>query len=67
MAVSIEESAVGDPGVVDCSVAGMPATGEFRCAACGYGAVIHRVLPLCPMCGGTVWEPRGARASRSLS
>lgn len=48
-----------DPGFVEFAVAGTELTGEFRCADCGYGAVIHRALPLCPMCGGSVWEKRG--------
>jgi hypothetical protein len=30
--------------------------GEFHCAECGYGVTVYRVLPLCPMCGGTQWE-----------
>jgi hypothetical protein len=47
-----------DSGFVEFEVAGTPASGEFRCADCGYGAVIHRVLPQCPMCGGTIWESR---------
>jgi hypothetical protein len=45
------------------AVAGSPAAGEFRCADCGYGAVVQRVLPQCPMCGGTVWESRGPLGS----
>lgn len=39
--------------------AGAEISGEFRCAECGYGAVVQRVLPPCPMCGGTAWELRG--------
>jgi formylmethanofuran dehydrogenase subunit E len=39
--------------------AGAKISGEFRCADCGYGAVVQRVLPLCPMCGGATWESRG--------
>jgi hypothetical protein len=35
---------------------GVPAKGEFHCSACGYGVTIHRELPICPMCGGEVWE-----------
>ena len=31
-------------------------TGEFHCADCGYGVAIYRCLPVCPMCGGEVWE-----------
>ena len=30
------------------------------------GAVVYRELPLCPMCGGTVWESRGSLAQRPL-
>jgi hypothetical protein len=45
-----------DTGFVDFAVAGTDASGEFRCSDCGYGAVVHRALPPCPMCGGTVWE-----------
>ena len=41
---------------VDFRVAGTVAAGEFRCSECGYGAIVHRELPPCPMCGGTVWE-----------
>jgi hypothetical protein len=48
-----------DPGLVEFAVAGAELAGEFRCADCGYGAVIHRTIPVCPMCGGTVWERRG--------
>ena len=37
-------------------VAGAPAVGEFNCSECGYGVIVQRTLPLCPMCGGTAWE-----------
>ena len=37
--------------------AGDPAKGEYHCSSCGYGVAIYRALPLCPMCGGTSWEP----------
>jgi rubrerythrin len=37
--------------------AGQTAVGEYRCSGCGYGAVVRRELPPCPMCGGEVWEP----------
>ena len=41
--------------------AGCEAAGEFRCAECGYGAIVRRVLPPCPMCRGVVWEePAGS-------
>jgi rubrerythrin len=57
-----EEAGVGtrlrreDDGFVTFFAAGDPATGEFRCSDCGYGVSIQRVLPVCPMCGGTAWE-----------
>jgi rubrerythrin len=50
-----------DSGFVDFRVAGTEVAGEFRCSDCGYGAVVHRALPPCPMCGGTVWESRPPR------
>jgi rubrerythrin len=50
-----------DFGFVDFSVAGTDVSGEFRCSECGYGAVVRRALPPCPMCGGTVWESRPPR------
>jgi hypothetical protein len=50
-----------DSGFVDFKVAGTEVSGEFRCSDCGYGAVVHRALPLCPMCGGNVWESRPPR------
>jgi hypothetical protein len=36
--------------------AGSRATGQYRCAQCGYGITIHAKLPVCPMCAGTSWE-----------
>lgn len=48
-------------GFVDFAAAGTEISGDFRCADCGYGAVIHGALPRCPMCGGSVWENRGPR------
>jgi len=72
--VKVEESAemrsptsvvpLDDSGFADFAVTGTPASGEFRCADCGYGAVVHRELPHCPMCGGTVWESRGPLSQR---
>jgi hypothetical protein len=56
------ETPFDDIGFVDFAVAGTEVAGEFRCAECGYGAVVQRVLPSCPMCAGTVWESRGAPA-----
>ena len=37
-------------------VAGDAEVGEFRCSGCGYGVIVHRELPRCPMCSGTAWE-----------
>ena len=45
---------------VDFAAAGSDASGEFRCADCGYGVVVHQVLPACPMCRGAVWQRRAA-------
>jgi lipopolysaccharide biosynthesis regulator YciM len=36
--------------------AGMRAKGEFRCAECGYGITVYRLLPECPMCHGSDWD-----------
>jgi hypothetical protein len=46
---------------VDFAEAGSDATGEFRCADCGYGVVVQHVLPPCPMCRGAIWERRQSR------
>jgi rubrerythrin len=48
-----------DLGFVEFASAGAEIAGEFRCADCGYGVVVYRALPHCPMCGGSVWESRG--------
>ena len=64
-AVSEDELAVqdlearADDG--DFAVTGTSATGEYRCSDCGYGAVVQRALPPCPMCGGSAWESRPPR------
>lgn len=31
---------------------------EFRCAGCGYGIVVSGILPRCPMCQTSDWEPQ---------
>ena len=59
-----------DDGFVELFAAGQTVVGEFRCEACGYGVIVHRALPVCPMCGGADWE-QGAwspltRARREL-
>lgn len=61
MAVQDVEVQVDDSGFAGFPVAGTDIAGEFRCADCGYGAVVQRALPPCPMCGGTVWESRPPR------
>jgi hypothetical protein len=60
------EVSLDDTGFVEFAAAGSRAAGEFRCAECGYGAIVQRVLPQCPMCGGTVWESRGPLRSLGL-
>jgi rubrerythrin len=50
-----------DSGFAEFSVTGTAVAGEFSCSDCGYGAVILRALPPCPMCGSTVWESRPRR------
>jgi rubrerythrin len=55
------EPTLDESGFVEFAVTGKKLSGEFRCSDCGYGAVVHRVLPPCPMCGGTVWETRPPR------
>jgi rubrerythrin len=36
--------------------AGARAKGEFQCAGCGYGVIVHTKLPRCPMCGLASWQ-----------
>ena len=75
--VQVEESTQGsgsptaveldDTGFADFVLAGTHVSGEFRCADCGYGAVVQRELPQCPMCAGTIWESRLPRANRDVA
>ena len=37
-------------------VAAQP-TLELVCAECGYGVIVRRPPPVCPMCGRHAWEP----------
>ena len=46
----------GDPTFL---TAGSEATGEYRCADCGYGVTVRLLLPVCPMCRGQAWEAPG--------
>ena len=57
--VATTEVPLDESGFADFFLAGTRASGEFRCTDCGYGAVVQRALPPCPMCHGTVWERRG--------
>jgi rubrerythrin len=54
----------GESGPAGLAVAGSGLAGEFRCVECGYGAVVQRALPPCPMCGGMVWESVATLPSR---
>ena len=45
-----------EPSYVAFRAAGEPASGDFRCAECGYGVCVGRALPICPMCEGISWE-----------
>ena len=56
-----------ESGFADFAVAGTAVAGEFRCGDCGYGAVVQRTLPPCPMCGGMVWERRGELGPRFVN
>ena len=59
--MQIEPSSLGSPttgtdGDPRFLTAGSRALGEFRCAQCGYGVIVRRMLPECPMCRGRSWE-----------
>jgi rubredoxin len=55
---------MGDPSIsqvapdefVEFFAVGQSVKGEYHCSDCGYGVTIVRALPLCPMCGGALWE-----------
>ena len=51
-----ESEVPGGDGLPVFFMAGSPGLGEFRCAQCGYGVIVRRVLPECPMCRGHSWE-----------
>jgi hypothetical protein len=57
-----------DGDFVELFQAGLPAKGEFHCAACGYGVTVQARLPTCPMCSGASWEPSpGSPLSRTAA
>ncbi len=35
---------------------------ELRCAVCGYGVIVSRRPPACPMCQGSRWDEVGWRS-----
>ena len=41
---------------VEFVAAGQQAKGEYHCAECGYGVIVCKELPRCPMCGNAAWE-----------
>jgi hypothetical protein len=51
----IVEAAPTEAPVAAATSAASPAR-EYRCAGCGYGAIVRSVFPSCPMCGGSSWE-----------
>ena len=53
---SLGRTTPGPDGAPAFLTAGSGALGEFRCAQCGYGVIVRRVLPECPMCRGRSWE-----------
>jgi hypothetical protein len=59
MGVVIIDAAASTSGFA----AGASARGEFQCAECGYGIVVHRDLPTCPMCHGENWRPWSSHRS----
>ena len=52
---------------VEFLLAGAAAKGEFRCTDCGYGAVVQRMLPVCPICSGEIWEARPPSRPRPVA
>jgi rubrerythrin len=43
-------------GYVSFWSSGASAKGEFHCSDCGYGVIVAKELPQCPMCGSETWE-----------
>jgi hypothetical protein len=41
---------------VEFIAAGQQVKGEYHCAECGYGVIVFKELPRCPMCGNASWE-----------
>jgi hypothetical protein len=53
---SLGRTTTGPDGAPVFLTAGSRALGEFRCVQCGYGVIVRRLLPECPMCRGRSWE-----------
>lgn len=53
---ALSTRAVEADDYVHFSAAGERVKGEFHCAECGYGVVVHDELPACPMCSSNSWE-----------
>ena len=51
-------TAATDGDEVVFAAAGDHVKGEYRCAECGYGIVVRRDPPECPMCRSTAWTNR---------
>jgi len=34
---------------------------ELVCSECGYGVIVRRVPPICPLCGQGAWDSPGWR------
>jgi rubredoxin len=62
----LEESRFDEGDFVEFAMTGAPAKGAFHCAGCGYGVTVQAVLPRCPMCSGTTWEPEPVAAASRL-
>jgi rubrerythrin len=56
MVEQVRESSTDDEEFVNFLAAGASTKGEFHCSECGYGVIVYRELPVCPMCGGATWE-----------
>ena len=73
MNVNLQQAAISEDQLyVEFLQTGTSTKGEFSCAECGYGVIVSKELPLCPMCGGESWEQatwapfaRAAAASRA--
>ncbi len=56
MIQDVRASGSAEEEAVEFMAAGDNVKGEFHCSVCGYGVIVCRNLPVCPMCGGESWE-----------